>query len=218
MVNIQSAPSPLSAIDPKRVAANAAVLVVHALAFAALMLPSSWEPPAPRARPKPPVVIEEYVKPKEIPLTQPPPIVRIVQPEVRPVQPTPTIADIPPVDTTPVFDAGEIAAQVVDDVGPAETVFDPGPQLETLGYAENPAPRYPRPSIQRHEEGRVLLRVLVDAQGRPQEVLVEKGSGHRDLDRAAREQVLAKWRFHPAQRGGRAVPAWALVPIDFVLP
>jgi hypothetical protein len=30
--------------------------------------------------------------------------------------------------------------------------------------------------------------------------------------------VLAKWRFHPAQAQGRAVRAYALVPIAFSLP
>ena len=64
----------------------------------------------------------------------------------------------------------------------------------------------------------MLLRVLVDAFGRPVEVTVERSSGHRDLDRAARDKVLADWRFDPAQRDGVAVPAYALVPIDFTLP
>ena len=64
----------------------------------------------------------------------------------------------------------------------------------------------------------MLLRVLVDASGRPVEVTVERSSGHRDLDRAAREKVLADWRFHPAQRDGVPVSAYALVPIDFALP
>ena len=68
------------------------------------------------------------------------------------------------------------------------------------------------------DEGTVLLRVLVDETGRPREVSIETSSGHRLLDQAAREQVLAKWRFHPATRQGRAVAAYALVPIDFKLP
>jgi protein TonB len=49
-------------------------------------------------------------------------------------------------------------------------------------------------------------------------VEIERSSGHRELDRTAREHVLAKWRFHPAQRQGRAISAYALVPIDFRLP
>ena len=64
----------------------------------------------------------------------------------------------------------------------------------------------------------MLLRVLVDARGQPVEVTIERSSGHRELDRSAREKVLAEWRFHPAQRDGVPVSAYALVPVDFSLP
>lgn len=216
MVRSLPHPSSLSSIDPKRVAANTGVLLVHAVVFAALMLPSNWEPPVAHKAPDI-TVVPEIVKPIEIKPTTPPPI-PTPRPAVVPVQQTVvTRTDAPPVDQPPVFDQGEIAADPVEEIGlPVD--FDPGPQLADLAYASNPAPRYPRPSIRNGDEGRVLLRVLVDALGRPQEVVIEKSSGHRELDRAAREQVLAKWRFHPAQRDGLPVPAWALVPIDFNLP
>lgn len=218
MVSSLSHPSPISAIDPKRIAANSGVLLVHALVFAALMLPSNWTPPAVSHKAPDLVVVPEIVKPIEIKPTDPPPKPR---PEPRPVvaQVTPVIPklDAPPIDLPPIFEQGEIAADPVEDSGPPVS-FDTGPQLADLAYASNPPPRYPRLALRAGDEGRVLLRVLVDAQGRPQEVEIEKSSGHRDLDRAAREQVLAKWRFHPAQRDGLPVSAWALVPIDFNLP
>ncbi len=212
-------PSEPSTIDPRRIAANTGVVLVHALAFAVLMLPSGWEGAEPRAPVAPPVVIHDFVKPPPIPPTPPPPEPRpIVRPTVAPVEPRVTLPDIPPVDTRPVFETGEIAAVETADVGPPLDSFDTGPQLETLAYAEHPAPRYPRTALRAGDEGRVLLKVLVGPDGRPQQVLVERGSGHRDLDKAARDQVLAAWRFHPATRDGQAVAAWALVPIDFVLP
>jgi protein TonB len=219
MVRTLSRPSPLSAIDPKRIAGNAAVVVVHALAFALLMLPARWDPPV---RPMPievvvPEIIERTPPPPTLPPPpQPPQPIRQTPPQTTPPQVVRT--DAPPVDTSPVLDQGEIQAEIVEDVGPPVNTFDPGPQLEQLGYLENPAPRYPRVSIRNGDEGQVLLRVFVDANGRPLEVTVERSSGHRELDRAAREQVLAQWRFQPAQRAGVAVPAWALVPIDFRLP
>jgi protein TonB len=46
---------------------------------------------------------------------------------------------------------------------------------------------------------------------------VRQGSGHRQLDDAAREQVLAHWRFRPAMRDGRAIQAIGLVPVNFKL-
>ncbi|MBE2211979.1 MAG: TonB family protein, partial [Xanthomonadaceae bacterium] len=42
-------------------------------------------------------------------------------------------------------------------------------------------------------------------------------SGHRVLDRAAREQVLRKWKFVPARRNGRAVRAVGTVPVAFTI-
>ena len=92
------------------------------------------------------------------------------------------------------------------------------PMVETLAYDVHPAPRYPRQAVRAGLEGTVTLRVLVDEQGWPRSVEIEQSSGHRELDRSAREHVLAKWRFHPAQRQGRAISAYALVPIDFRQP
>jgi protein TonB len=94
---------------------------------------------------------------------------------------------------------------------------DTTPAEASLAYAAAPAPAYPTMAIRRHMEGTVTLRVLVDEEGKPVEVSVEKSSGQELLDRAAREQVLAKWRFQPAQIDGRHVRAWARVPVTFSL-
>jgi protein TonB len=48
-------------------------------------------------------------------------------------------------------------------------------------------------------------------------VTIEKSSGSDVLDKSAREQVLANWRFQPATAQGHAVPAWARVPVSFEL-
>lgn len=66
-------------------------------------------------------------------------------------------------------------------------------------------------------QGTVLLRVLVDENGKPLQVEVENSSGYALLDHSAREQVLASWRFRPARVDGRAVRAWARVPVSFAL-
>jgi protein TonB len=65
--------------------------------------------------------------------------------------------------------------------------------------------------------GTVMLRVLVDVDGKPLDVQIERSSGHRVLDAAARKQVLGKWRFKPAMENGRALQAIGLIPIDFHL-
>jgi protein TonB len=86
-----------------------------------------------------------------------------------------------------------------------------------LEYAFAPAPRYPGDAARVGAEGTVLLKILVGTDGAPLEVVVQKGSGNRSLDRAAREHVLAKWRFKPAMRNGQAVQAYGLVPINFTM-
>mgnify|MGYP005751597023 CR=1 FL=1 len=215
-----SFPQKLTSIDGKRVAANSLAVAVHLVVFGLLMMPSSWSPAA-RPKPAPPeVVIYERVPDREIPETLPPP-----QP-LQPVQQQPQVQPVVITQTTqpvaseaPVFEQGEIFSPPTNDSGPAVDSFDPGPpSLATLAYDFAPAPRYPRQSLVAGHEGTVTLRVLVDERGAPVTVEIETSSGHRLLDRAAREQVLERWRFHPAQRDGRAVSAYALVPVVFKLP
>ena len=82
--------------------------------------------------------------------------------------------------------------------------------------AGNPAPRYPWLSRQRGEQGRVILNVVVSADGHPKKVHVKWSSGHRRLDEAAASAVR-KWRFLPAKRLGHAVAGRTEVPITFRL-
>ena len=77
-------------------------------------------------------------------------------------------------------------------------------------------PEYPAAAARSQEEGTVLVRVQVDADGNPTDVSVARRSGSRDLDRAALDAVR-KWRFSPAMKGGKAVASVAEVPVDFTL-
>ena len=109
---------------------------------------------------------------------------------------------------------------VTDLAGPADVVApDIGGPLQgtQLRYAVAPPPRYPRDAIASGAEGTVLLRVLVDVDGRPLQVVVDRSSGHRSLDREAVRHVQQRWRFVPAMHDGRPVQAWGLVPIGFSL-
>jgi protein TonB len=92
----------------------------------------------------------------------------------------------------------------------------PTPPLFNAAYLNNPPPRYPLAARRNGEQGTVTLRVLVNAEGRPAAVSVEKTSGSPHLDNAALDTVRS-WRFVPARRGERAVEAWVLVPIVFRL-
>lgn len=211
-------PSAFHAVDAKRIAGNSLALLVHAVALALLMLPGTWEPPSPAPR-KETVLVEYLPPPPEVLPTTPPPTLPTVQrrPEPRPTT-IPQATTVPVTDTAPVMNEGTVFAEPTEEGPPVES-FDAGPPMvETLAYDVHPAPRYPRQAVRAGLEGTVTLRVLVDEQGWPKTVEIEQSSGHRELDRGAREHVLAKWRFHPAQRQGRAISAYALVPIDFRLP
>lgn len=83
-------------------------------------------------------------------------------------------------------------------------------------YLQNPAPVFPPLSRRLGEEGKVLLRVKVSAEGHPVAVDLEKSSNFERLDEAARRAV-SRWRFVPAKRGDLSVEGSVIVPIVFRL-
>jgi protein TonB len=90
------------------------------------------------------------------------------------------------------------------------------PPVFNAKYLDNPAPAYPAPSRRMREQGRVILRVLVRANGTPAQVQVRTSSGHARLDDAARDAVL-HWKFVPAKRGAEPIEEWVLIPVSFRL-
>jgi protein TonB len=90
-------------------------------------------------------------------------------------------------------------------------------EFEQLKIAFGPPPTYPKPAILRGVEGTVVLRIHVDANGKPMEVSIENSSGSRILDEAALKFVKAHWTFVPAQSAGQPIDSWGLVPIQYVL-
>ena len=84
-------------------------------------------------------------------------------------------------------------------------------------YAAAPQVAYPEAARREGYEGKVVLRVLVGAEGVASFVTVVESSGHAVLDEAATESVF-RMKFSPAQtRSGRAVMAPIQVPVDFRL-
>ena len=79
-----------------------------------------------------------------------------------------------------------------------------------------PAPEYPATAMRAGDEGTVLVRVEIDASGKPGNVALAQRSRSRDLDRAALAAVR-NWTFEPAIRDGQAVASTVQVPVDFKL-
>lgn len=83
-------------------------------------------------------------------------------------------------------------------------------------YLNNPAPAYPALSRRLGEQGRVVIRVLIDKDGKPQQGGIGQSSGYARLDQAALRAAM-DWRYVPGRRDGKAQDMWFNVPIHFAL-
>lgn len=140
-----------------------------------------------------------------------PPVLAVANPVESPAPTTFTVPPQPAAPPQPQVTAPAIVA------APAPA---PAPTFITArfdaDYLDNPKPLYPRASRRLGEEGKVVLRVFVNAEGDAERVEVKHSSGFQRLDQAA-EQAVARWRFVPARRGEQAVTAWVVIPIVFSL-
>lgn len=207
--------------DPSRIAGISGTLVFNVLLLMLLLVPMSSPDMLRLPTQKAPDLF--WIEPKAKPPIPPPVKADVVKP--KPVQQPQTRVQpdivVPPVDPV-IVDEGTLAADPLPDttiVANATPTIEPsGPVAGVrLEYSDAPAPTYPREQLLAGIEGTVLLQVLVDVDGRPLEVTIHRSSGDRDLDAAARRQVLRKWTFRPAMKDGRAVQAIGIVPIDFNL-
>lgn len=154
--------------------------------------------PAPRPTPKPP-------RPQETAISPPP------QPVTEPAAPTAQAS------ATTTTTSSKSAAKASEHSAAQRGTPSPVSRARfDAAYLNNPRPSYPRVSRRTNEQGRVLLRVHVEASGAPSAVQLHKSSGYLRLDKAAREAVK-RWRFEPAKRGSAAIASWIIVPIDFKL-
>jgi protein TonB len=83
-------------------------------------------------------------------------------------------------------------------------------------YKQNTSPAYPRKARRLGYEGTVMLKVLINENGRVDDLTVLKSSGHPVLDRAALSAVR-KWLFEPGTEGGIKKKMWVKIPIRFDL-
>ena len=81
---------------------------------------------------------------------------------------------------------------------------------------ERKALEYPVESLRKGEEGSVIIRVRISAEGKPSDADIDQSSGFRNLDKAARKAVM-RWTFAPKIVNGTAVDSEILVPVDFKL-
>lgn len=172
-------------------------------------------------------VIATFITPEskpEAPKPQPAPkTVSVVKKSVTPSQPTvpvmnnipsPQAITAPPAAPAPA--SAEAAAPVI--AAPPAPAAPALPKTIATGieYLQAPQPEYPPVARRMGEEGKAVLRVLVNEKGRPERVEVQKTSGSPRLDEAARQAIL-RAVFKPFMEDGKAVAAYAIVPIRFQL-
>jgi protein TonB len=81
-------------------------------------------------------------------------------------------------------------------------------------YIQAPQPEYPTIARRNGEQGKVMLRVLVNEKGRAERVEIQQSSGSPRLDEAARQAAL-RALFKPHLEDGKAIAVFAMVPINF---
>ncbi len=77
-------------------------------------------------------------------------------------------------------------------------------------------PKYPAAAAAAHMEGRVLVSIIVHADGRATDASVRESSGHDELDLAAMDAV-SSWRYTPRTCDGKTMAEEVWVPIEFDL-
>ncbi len=151
--------------------------------------------------------IVEVVRPpletKIIEEIKPPP------PDKPPPPPPPRLAMPPP----PYIPPPEVQVQVPVVMAPtitAVTTVKPPEEYRTRAVVDAKScdePPYPAASLRGNETGTVRLRFLIDVDGKVLDSKVERSSGSRRLDEAARAG-LSLCKFKPATINGRPERSW----------
>ena len=181
-------------------------------------------------------VLSEFITPT-MPKAEPPPELKPPEPIKQRVAHTPApalprapapmpvaISDPTPGPNAPTVTAAApvalpaIAAPVAETATPVAPPAPPRVDLPSsdADYLQNPKPAYPPLSKRLGEQGKVVVRVLIGADGTPQQAELRQSSGYARLDQAALATVQ-RWRYVPGKRGGVAEAMWFNVPINFVL-
>jgi TonB family protein len=172
--------------------------------------------PLPSARPTSAPARSDRGRPSATPAT----LASVAAPE-----PTASVASVPlpaapSAEPTPLPSTLDVASSTEPERTAAPSA--PGP---TAGAAESattppvclkcPPPDYPMIALRLKRQGIVVLRVLIDENGRVKQVLVVTG-----VEQLTESAVVAvrKWTYRPASRQGAPVQAWLEVPIRFDLP
>ncbi|RJF94273.1 TonB family protein [Sphingomonas cavernae] len=159
----------------------------------------------PDPEPIPPEPIKQKVEPKPAPASQITPTTLVFPPKDSGFIVEKPLGDTPPLPGT---------------IGPGTVVQDPphnpifvGPQIARK-YLNAFQPPYPPGKQRLGEEGVVVVRVLVGADGRVKQVERVEAADDAFYEVTV-SQALRKWRFTPATRDGVPVEGWREMTVRF---
>ncbi len=154
--------------------------------------------------------------------TMPPKPIEIAQadnrlPPARERAPSEPVTPITRVSETPV-DIPHVPSEQIKNE--AEQTDDSStaivPPRSDAKHLNNPSPVYPRTALRLGQQGKVILNLLVLADGTVDVVTVKQSSGYQRLDNAA-VRAVRRWRYSPASQNGQAIDYWYQQPIIFSL-
>lgn len=163
--------------------------------------------PLPPEKPPPPL-------PRPLSRLAAPPLPFIPPPEVPvPVQEAPSITAVTPVQPAgPVTGPGQGPAGPLAGTGTVAASPVRTPPVVRADSCETPS--YPAASLRAGETGKVTLSFLIDVTGMVLESKVERSSGYRRLDEAARDG-LGLCKFSPGSVDGKPERAWARMQYEW---
>lgn len=161
-------------------------------------VPAPIAPPAPpKPKPKPTPKVEQKPKP--------------VRETARPVPHEKTL----PMPNAQVANKAALPATARGEM--LKSAPNATPKMVSTVGCRVPAPDYPRKAKRLREEGAVLIRLAINADGSLGRSEVARSSGYADLDQAAMAAVSGI-RCNPYLENGQAIAVMTIQPITFKLP
>lgn len=184
------------------------VLVLHALLIYALINGLARKIVEVVQAPLETKILEEIKPPAEKPPPPPPPKLAAPPP---PFIPAPEVRiDTPPLTNT-ITAVSSVKPAAEAPVPRPVPVIGAKPRTSAVVDARNCSkPDYPPASLRAQEAGLVVLQFLIGADGTAIDSKVDKTSGYRRLDEAARK-ALSLCKFTPGTEDGKPVQSWARI-------
>ena len=108
------------------------------------------------------------------------------------------------------------AGNLLDDVGNTKDIIMSGDAVDKRPRPRptNMAPRYPKRAAKDRISGKVILKVLISADGSVLKTKVVKAEPRGIFEEAA-VNAVSNWKFDPAIYNGQAVKMWVKQPVVF---